>query len=81
MSVQSAKFLVPPPMTQPRGAVWAPAVLDWLARTGRAWLRALEEVGQARANSELQRLARLHAHRPEFAAALRDAMRTDSQRR
>lgn len=80
MSVQSAKFLVPPSMTQPRGAVGVPAVPDWLARSGRAVWRALEEVGQARANAELQRLARLHAHRPEFAQMLRDAMRPDSQR-
>ena len=80
MSVQSARFLVPPLVAEPRGAVWAPAVLAWLARTGRALWRALEAIGQARANGELQRMARLYAHRPEFAAALRNAQRTDGRR-
>jgi len=55
-------------------------VLAWLARTGRALWRALEAIGQARANGELQRMARLYAHRPEFAAALRNAQRTDGRR-
>ena len=80
MSVQSTRFLVPPPVAQPRGAVWAPALLDWLARTGRAVWRALEAIGRARADGELQRLARLYAHRPVLAQALRDAMRGNSQR-
>lgn len=80
MSMPFTQLLVSPPVARPRGAVWAPAVLASLSRTGRAVWRVLEEVGQARANSELQRLARLHAHRPEFAAALRGAMRPDRRR-
>ena len=80
MSMPFTQLLVSPRVAQPRGAARAPAMLAWLARTGRAVWLSLEEVGQARANSELQRMARLHAHRPEFAAALRGAMRPDRRR-
>jgi hypothetical protein len=80
MSTSFTQRLVSPPVAQPRGAVRAPALLASLARIGRAVWRELEVVGQARANSELQRLARLHAHRPEFAAALRGATRPDRRR-
>lgn len=80
MSTSFTQRLVSPPVAQPRAAERAPALLAALAHTGRAVWRALEEVGQARANSELQRLARLHAHRPEFAAALRGAMRPARRR-
>jgi hypothetical protein len=80
MSMPFTQRLVSIPAGQPRGAVRPPAMLAWLARTGRAVWLSLEEIGQARANSELERMARLHAHRPEFAAALRGAMRPDRRR-
>jgi hypothetical protein len=74
MSMQFAKVLVPPPVVLPRGAAWTGALLARLDRAGRSAWRVLEEVGQARANRELQRLAVRYAHQPAFAQALRDAM-------
>jgi len=79
MSIQSAKFLVPP-TAQPRGAVWAPVLLARLTRTGRAMWRELEAIGQARANRELQRMAQQYAHDPEVSRALLNAMRPASPR-
>lgn len=77
MSVQSIKVMVPPPAARPRD--WAPALLAGLARIGRAVWQGLEAAGQARANSELERLAQQHAHNPQLAQSLRDAMRRDSR--
>jgi len=70
MTGQIVKVLVPPPVAIPRGAEWAASLVCGLARLGRSLWRELEKVGQARAERELQRLAR----QPEFARMLRDAM-------
>lgn len=75
MSVQSAKFLVPPRAALPRSADWAPVLLARLTRTGRAVWRELEAIGQARANRELQRMAQQYAHDPQVAQALLNAIR------
>lgn len=75
MSIQSTKLLVPPRAAQPQGAVWAPALLAGLTRTGRAVWRELEAIGQARANRELQRMAQQYAYDPVISQALANAMR------
>jgi hypothetical protein len=74
MSMQLAKVLVPPSVAAPRGAQWASALAVGLTRLGRRVWRALEGVGQARAARELRALAERHAHQPELAQTLRDAM-------
>ncbi len=80
MSVQSVKVHFPSSLAQPRGAAWSQGLSDRLAHAGRVVWRELEATGRARAQRELQRLAQLHADRPEFAQALRDAIRADSPR-
>jgi hypothetical protein len=45
------------------------------SRLGHSVRRALEESGQARANNELSRLAGCYECQPEFAQALRAAIR------
>jgi hypothetical protein len=81
MSIQYANVLVPPPVTIPRGAVWAPALVNWLVRAGRAAWREMEAAGQARANGALQQLAVRYAHQPELAQSLRDAMHRSAMHR
>ena len=78
MSVQSVKINFPSPMARPQSADWAPVLRAWLLRIGRSALQGFEATGQARANSELERLARQHAHSPELAQSFRDAMRRDA---
>lgn len=74
MPNQLTHVLVPPSVGEPRGAAWAAEIAVRLSRVGRkAWL-ALEAVGRARARRELRDLAERHAHKPEFARSLRDAM-------
>jgi len=80
MSVQSVKVHFPSSLAQPRGADWAQALSNWLMHAGRVIWRELEASGRARARSELQRLARLHADRPEFAQALHNAIQADRPR-
>jgi hypothetical protein len=81
MSVQFAKVFVPPPVAVPRGAEWASALADQVARIAHAVWRGLEAAGQARADRELQRLTVQCAHRPEFARTLRDAMHRSAMHR
>ena len=78
MSVQSIKVMVPPPVARPRGVDWAPALLAGLSRMGRAVWQEIEAIGQARANGELERLARQHSHNPQVAQLLRAAIRRDA---
>lgn len=78
MSVQSVKISFPSPMARPRSADRSPVLRAWLARIGRSVWQGFEAIGQARANSELERLARQHAHSPELAQSFRDAMRRDA---
>lgn len=78
MSAHSVKFFVSSPVARPQGAAWTQGVSDWLAHAGRVVWRECEAAGRARARRELQRMAQLHADRPEFAQALRDAARADS---
>lgn len=80
MSAQIAKVFAPPQVAMPRGASWAVALVDALAGLGRATWRGLEAVGQARAQSELRRLAVMYAHRPELARSLREASQRDKLR-
>jgi hypothetical protein len=80
MSVQSIKLHFPSSLAQPEDAAWARALSTALARAGRVIWHELEASGRARARSELQRLARLHADRPEFAQALHNAIQADRQR-
>ena len=79
MSVQSIKAMVPPPVARPRGVDWAPDLRAGLSRFGRAVWQGLEAIGQARANGELERLARQYAHDPQVTQLLRSAMRRDSR--
>lgn len=81
MSIQFANVLVPPPVAIPRGAVWAPALVGWMMRAGRAAGCAFEATGQARADRALQKLAVGYAYRPEFAQSLRDAMHRSAMHR
>jgi hypothetical protein len=81
MSGQFAKFLVPPPVAAPRGAEWASAAADKLARFAHAVWRGLEAAAQARADRELRRLASQYAHQPEFAKTMRDAMHRSALQR
>jgi len=78
MSVQSVKINFPSPMARPRSADWAPVLRAWLVRIGCSVWQGFEATGQARANSELERLARQHAHNPELVQSFRDAMRRDA---
>ena len=80
MSVQSVKVHFPSSLAQPRGAAWAQDLSDWLAQAGRVVWRKLEASGRVRARRELQRLAWLHADRPEFARALQNAIQADRPR-
>ena len=80
MSVQSVKVHLPSTLAQPRGSDWAQDLSNWLAHAGGVVWRAIEASGRARARSELQRLARLHADRPEFAQALNNAIQADRPR-
>ena len=80
-TIRIAKVHVPPPVATPRGAEWASALLSAAARLGRRVWRALERVGQARAERELRGLAERHTDRPEFAAALRDSMNRAAMQR
>ena len=80
MSVQSIKVHFPSSLAQPRGADWAQDLSNWLAHAGRVVWSSIEASGRARARSELQRLARLHADRPEFAQALHNAIQADRPR-
>jgi hypothetical protein len=80
MSAQSVKLHFPSSLAQPRGADWAQDLSNWVAHAGRVVWRALEASGRARARGELQRLARLHADRPEFAKALHNAIQADRPR-
>ena len=73
-TIQFAKVLVPPPVATPRGAEWASTLMAAMARFGRRVWRALESIGQARAQRELRGLADRYADRPELAAILRDPM-------
>ncbi len=74
MSAQFAKVLVPPPVAMPRGAEWVSEMASRLAHIGQEVWRALELVGQARAQRELNRLSERFAHEPELARSLRVAM-------
>jgi hypothetical protein len=74
MSNQLTHVLVPPRAAEPRGASWAADIAVGLGRIGRKVWLALEAVGRSRARRELRGLVERHAHQPEFAQALRDAM-------
>ena len=74
MSSTFVKVLVPPPVGVPRGAQWASALASGCARFGLAVWRAFERIGQSRADRALRSMAGRHAHRPELADALHDAM-------
>ena len=80
-TIRFAKVHVPPPVATPRGAEWASALASAMARLGHRVWRALERVGQARAQRELRGLAERYADRPELAATLRDAMNRAAMQR
>jgi hypothetical protein len=80
MSAQSVKFFVSSPVARPLDAAWTQSLSNWLARAGHAVLRECEIIGRARARSELQRMARLHADCPEFARVLHNAIQSDGPR-
>jgi hypothetical protein len=74
MSHTSVNALMPPAAPRIR-AFAAPSLPGALARFGRALWRQAEALGQARAQSELRRLAMVYAHQPEFARRLLEAAR------
>jgi hypothetical protein len=74
MAIQLSKVFVPLPTVAPRGAEWVSELATKAARMGRKLWAALEKLGQERAQRELDWLAIRHAHNPELAQALRDAM-------
>jgi hypothetical protein len=79
MSMQPTKVLVPPPIAMPRGAKWASELATRLAQMGHTVWVALEKVGQARAQSELERLAACYPHNSELGQALRDAINRNNR--
>lgn len=70
-----AKFMVPPAVTAPRGALWAAELATRLVRrVGSAVWRGLHAAGQARASRELLALATARAEcDPVMARRLRAA--------
>lgn len=75
VSTQQIRILVPPRITAPRGAEWAARAALGLCRA--IW-RALETVGQRRAERELRLLAqRWEPFDPGLARELRAASRFD----
>ena len=86
MSTTFANVLTAPQVALSRRPQWIArlAAMPWLhlnagrvSRFGHSVWRALEESGQARANGELSRLAHRFECQPEFAEALRAAIRRD----
>ena len=86
MSITFANVLAAPHVALSHRSQWIArlAVMPWLhldagrvSRFGHSVWRALEEYGQARANSELSRLADRFECQPEFAEALRATIRRD----
>jgi hypothetical protein len=74
----TVKVLVPPPVTTPRGARWASAAADLVARFGRSVWAELEAAGYRRAQRELELLGLQYPQLSERAEALAATMRYDA---